>query len=168
MSDYGTPRLYVGTYHKYNCGSIKGAWIDLDDGDEDDFWAAAKELHKDEADPELMFQDFEGFPRALYGESSLDPRIWEWIDLDEHQKEAVALYWDHVNGDGSVEDALNAYAGSYDSERDWAEQFLEEIGGLSEIPEHLRYYFDYEAYAKDSDMYFVHDGGSVHAFDRNA
>jgi hypothetical protein len=26
-----TPRIYVGTYAKYNAGSIAGAWLDLDD-----------------------------------------------------------------------------------------------------------------------------------------
>jgi antirestriction protein len=67
-----TARLYVGTYAKYNNGSINGAWIDLEDhGDKVSFLAACAELHKDESDPELMFQDFEGFPRSLYSESSV-------------------------------------------------------------------------------------------------
>ncbi|HMP91047.1 MAG TPA: antirestriction protein ArdA, partial [Kiritimatiellia bacterium] len=58
-----TPRVYVGTYAKYNDGSIAGEWIDLEGHDADSFRDACLELHKDEADPELMFQDFEGFPR---------------------------------------------------------------------------------------------------------
>jgi antirestriction protein len=33
------------------------------------------------------------------------------------------------------------YAGTYDSLTDWAEEILEETGGLAEIPERLRYYF---------------------------
>lgn len=57
-------KLYVGTYAKYNSGSIAGAWLDLEDyADRDSFLVAARELHKDESDPELMYQDFEGFPR---------------------------------------------------------------------------------------------------------
>ena len=59
------PRVYVGTYAKYNNGSIKGAWIDLEGLDENSFHDACLELHKDESDPELMFQDFEGFPRRF-------------------------------------------------------------------------------------------------------
>src|SRR5690349_16831915 len=55
------PRVYVGTYAKYNNGSIAGAWLDLEDyADKDSFLAACAELHKDEDDPEFMFQDFEG------------------------------------------------------------------------------------------------------------
>ncbi|MFT2869362.1 antirestriction protein ArdA, partial [Escherichia coli] len=33
MTDITTPSVYVGTYHKYNCGSIAGAWLDLTDFD---------------------------------------------------------------------------------------------------------------------------------------
>jgi hypothetical protein len=39
--------------------------------------------------------------------------------------------------------------GCYDSEQEYAEALLEETGELNEIPEHLRYYFDYESYASD-------------------
>jgi len=50
-------RIYVGTYAKYNAGSIKGAWLDLEDySDRDAFLEACRELHKDEQDPEFMFQ----------------------------------------------------------------------------------------------------------------
>ena len=64
-------KLYVGTYHKYNCGSIYGKWIDLDDfSNKNEFLSACFEVHKDEDDPELMFQDVEcefGWERQLYG-----------------------------------------------------------------------------------------------------
>ncbi len=47
-------------WHKYNCGSIAGRWFDLTTfDDERDFFAACRALHRDEADPELMFQDYE-------------------------------------------------------------------------------------------------------------
>ncbi len=52
-------KIYVGTYHKYNNGSIAGAWIDLENLSEEEFYSKCKELHKDETDPEFMYQDFE-------------------------------------------------------------------------------------------------------------
>ena len=62
--------LYVGTYRKYNEGSLFGEWLDLTDyTDAEEFLEACRELHKDEADPELMFQDCEGLPDSLYCES---------------------------------------------------------------------------------------------------
>ena len=40
-------RVYVGTYGKYNNGSLFGAWLDLSDySDKEDFYEACRELHK--------------------------------------------------------------------------------------------------------------------------
>ena len=48
------PRIYVGTYAKYNDGSIAGKWLDLNDYEDiNAFYKACKKLHKDESDPEL-------------------------------------------------------------------------------------------------------------------
>lgn len=60
-------RIYVGTYGKYNSGSIAGAWLTLNNfKNESEFWAACRALHKDERDPEFMFQDYE-LPDMLGG-----------------------------------------------------------------------------------------------------
>ena len=157
-----TPRVYVGTYAKYNNGSLQGAWMDLEGHDAGSFHAACLELHKDEADPELMFQDFESFPREYYGESHLDSRLWDWLDLSDHERELLAVYVENVNQDGTLEEARDAYAGTYESEESWAEDFLEQSGELNQIPERLRYYFDFAAYARDAGMdsvcFVQHDG----------
>ncbi len=49
MEDSGmsvvAPAVYVGTWHKYNCGSIAGRWFDLTTfDDERDFFAACRAL----------------------------------------------------------------------------------------------------------------------------
>ena len=63
-------RVYVGTYNKYNSGSLFGKWLDLSDySDKDEFMEACRELHKDDQDPEFMFQDYENIPEALISES---------------------------------------------------------------------------------------------------
>lgn len=58
------PAVYVGTWAKYNNGSIEGCWFnDLTVFEtESDFLAAARKFHKDEKDPEFMYQDYENFP----------------------------------------------------------------------------------------------------------
>ena len=47
------PRVYVGTYGKYNNGSIAGQWFDLSNYDSsEEFYEDIRELHSDEEDPE--------------------------------------------------------------------------------------------------------------------
>ena len=78
------PRLYVGTYAKYNNGSIDGKWLDLNDySNAEEFYDACSELHSDEDDPEFMFQDFEGFPSDMYSESGDVSDIYKLIDFVE-------------------------------------------------------------------------------------
>jgi antirestriction protein len=144
-----TPKVYVGTYAKYNEGSFKGAWVELEGHDEDSFYEACKELHSDESDPEYMFQDFENFPREYYGEAGLDSAIWEWLGLDDEDREKLAAFIDCFGTGNSIEDMENAYYGRAASDRDFAEELMESTGALNQIPKNLRYYFDFEAYARD-------------------
>ena len=53
-----------------------------------------------------------------------------------------------------------AYCGEAESEADFAYGFVEDHGLLNEVPESLRVYFDYEAYARDlfSSGYVFHEG----------
>lgn len=164
-----TARIYVGTYAKYNNGSIAGAWLDLEDySDRDAFYEACKKLHANEPDPELMFQDFEGFPRSFYSESNVPAELWDWLELDESDRDMLAAYQHGVESDGTIEQAREAFAGTADSESDWAATWLEETGGLDGVPKHLENYIDFEAYARDArlggDVSFVRYEGTLYVF----
>ena len=55
----GNPSVYCGTYRKYNNGSLFGLWLDITKfNDYDEFIDVCRQLHADEEDPELMFQDY--------------------------------------------------------------------------------------------------------------
>jgi len=166
---HGQPALYVGTYEKYNNGSIKGAWLQLEDySDKEDFLEACRELHKDEHDPELMFQGYKGFPEALYSECGIDNKIFDWIKLDDYEKDIVQLYLDYIDGSADFDTAIEAYAGNTNTEIEWVEEFVENTGLLAEVPENLKYYFNYKSYLRDlkygGDVYFAHDDKGVTAF----
>ena len=126
-------RVYVGTYNKYNSGSLFGKWLDLSDySDKDEFMEACRELHKDDQDPEFMFQDYENIPEALISES--------WLS-------------DHHNSDISEEEAddlissfEDEYQGEYKDEEDYAYEIVEEC---YDLPEFAKTYFDYSAFARD-------------------
>lgn len=69
---FSEAKIYVGTYGKYNAGSIFGKQLDLSDySDKDEFNEAYQKLHKDEEDTEYLYQDWENIPDSLIGESWL-------------------------------------------------------------------------------------------------
>ena len=167
MSD--SPRLYVGTYAKYNSGSLRGAWLDLDDyADREDFLRACAELHKDEADPELMFQDFENFPREWYCESSAPPdELWTWIDLSDADKALLAAWVElGTSSEPTIEEAREASYGVYDSEEDFAQDYAEETGAINANAQWPYSYINWEAATRELMMDFdsVEHEGKTYIF----
>jgi antirestriction protein len=164
-------KIYVGTYGKYNAGSIKGGWLDLEDyNSKQEFIDACYKLHADENDPELMFQDWEDIPSSFISESSLDERTWDWLSLDEDERKTVSAYLDEVDQSSDVDSALEAFDGEHDSEEDWARDFWEQTGMTSQLPEFAQNYIDYQGFARDAsmggDITFVNQGRRVKAFRR--
>jgi antirestriction protein len=158
-------RIYVGTYKKYNEGSIKGTWLDLEDySDKDAFLTACAELHKDEEDPELMFQDYEDFPKAYYNESSVPDELFDFLELDKDDQELLSVYLEHVDGSADISTARDAFMGHADTMADWAASWLEDTGSLEGVPEHLANYIDFEAYARDADVIFVRHDNQLWVF----
>ena len=125
----GHPAVYVGTYAKYNDGSLFGMWVDLVKcGDFDTFMEVCHNLHADEEDPELMYQDYECFPGAWYSESGIDEerfdKIMEFADLDDDDREAFEAFSDAF-GNESIESFKERYMGKWDSEKDFAEHIVD-------------------------------------------
>jgi len=157
--------LYVGTYGKYNNGSIAGEWIDLEKcEDAEEFFAVCRALHEDEADPEFMFQDYQGFPSAWYsecmGEETIE-KILEYVKLSEDDREMVEDFAEYYGDDFTdVEKARDCCMGKYDSKEEFAESIYSEC---YDIPEFLQNYIDYKAIARDLFMcdYFMGENGYV-------
>ena len=122
------PKIYVSTYAKYNNGSLKGAWIDLED--EDSFFEECKKLHSDEADPELMFQDTEDIPGFFVDESSIDDRLWEWLELDDYEKKIWENAMKAAYPEITFHEAQNCFAGTAESTAEFTENLIEESGYL--------------------------------------
>lgn len=152
-------KLYCGTYHKYNCGSIFGAWLDLDNFDNaQDFFEACASLHQDESDPEFMFQDFEAvfdWEASLYSECSVPSQYWDIkkalsdSSIDEDAFSAFVEVFNEPLTVELVDKFCEAYQGKYDSAEDYAQEYCEETGITSSIPDSFIYYINYEAMARD-------------------
>jgi antirestriction protein len=154
-----TPKIYVGTYAKYNAGSIAGKWMDLSEyTDYDSFVAACIQLHKNEADPEFMIQDYEGFPKALYYESGLPSKerfelIKQISELSEDESEALTVFSDYEEREDAelIETFRDRYQGKWETRKDFAENLAEECGyyDILEKASIPVAYFDAEAFARD-------------------
>lgn len=164
----GSPSVYCGTYRKYNEGSIFGAWLDIAKFDDyDEFIDVCRQLHADEEDPELMFQDYEGFPESLYcescmGEGTFD-KILEYAKLDDDDKEAFEDYLDYGH-DYDIERFREAYCGKWDSKEDFAQHIVSECYDIERTMGSLASYFDYEAFARDLFMSDYEMGDNNHVF----
>ncbi|MBQ7853862.1 MAG: antirestriction protein ArdA [Muribaculaceae bacterium] len=155
-----SPAVYVGTYHKYNCGSLAGMWVDLSTFvDYAEFIDFCHALHCDEADPELMFQDYENFPRQLYSESCFDEETFDTIiEYANHDQEAVDAFL-CVYDISELDKFDEAYVGEFYDEADFARHIIDECYTFDGI---LADYFDYDSFAEDlfmTDYYF--DNGHV-------
>lgn len=151
--------IYVGTYAKYNNGSLHGAWLELSDySNYDELFQAMQELHQDEQDPEFMIQDYECseffIKQKLISECHISADIYEiaeQINGSDYDLEVIEAYAECMNYyHKDVEDLLDSlsdsYYGEYSSDEDFAQDILEQEGS---IPENLSSYIciDWEATA---------------------
>jgi antirestriction protein len=154
------PSIYVGTYGKYNSGSIEGAWLKLRDYKTiDEFYAACKKLHSNEHDPELMFQDFEDIPRQFIGESHIDSIIFELIHWDNQSIDLKAFFDFLVNHlsysvgqDFDIKELTDnfqtSYMGNYDTFKDYTYEYFENVG-MKCCENFKENYFDFDSLEKD-------------------
>ena len=157
MTDASGIGIYVGTYAKYNSGSIFGMWIDLESvSDAYEFFEVCRALHSDEADPEFMMQDYQGFPEELYHESmSVDDveKIIAFVALDDNDREMLEAFCECYGGDATdadnIDDVRERCMGQFDTFQDFADQCANEKLECMNAPEFCTRYFDYEAYARD-------------------
>lgn len=126
--------IYVGTYKKYNEGSLFGEWLNLADySSYDELLKVMKELHNDEDDPEFMLQDHENcsfFEKlGLIGESYISDEMFEivyQINDSGHDLDVFEAYVDCVGKmdfQGVYEGVVNYYMGEYSSD----EYFVQEV-----------------------------------------
>ncbi len=166
----GEPSVYVGTYSKYNDGSLCGLWIDLSSfSDYDEFINFCKAVHADEEDPELMAQDFEEFPREWYNEGFITrkdfEKILEYVELcDRYGVEAVN---DYMEFHDTLDDFEYAYCGRWEDEEAFAMQVVDECyPDLSKALKGWERYFDYEAFGRELFMWDYSMGAHGHVFRR--
>jgi len=102
---------------------------------------------------------------------TLDQTTRDAIEASHLPDEIILAFLDNHwrRDDGAVLDAEDAYMGSARTGVEWAEEWADSVGLLNDMPEDLRYYFDYAAWYRDGclsgDIYpLTTSDGMVHVF----
>lgn len=90
-----------------------------------------------------------------------------FLSVGAHQR--VVYIWCYNQGikepnASTLSDVEEAYQGEWNSMKDFAENLVHECDLLGDMPENMRFYFDYDAYARDlvlSGDYWFHEDGYV-------
>jgi hypothetical protein len=164
-------RIFLTDYASYNNGTQFefGHWVDLSD------FSSANELNEyienhfaeaDEKSPldspreEIMITDFEGFPKALYSESSMNfEALYEYLNLEDDDKIKVSFI---IEQGESLEYAMGKYEDIYLTE--WYENFKYDMFEMY-YPEAEKSinncdyaYIDYDRFVKECFTEFDYDG----------
>jgi len=147
-----TYSIYVACLAAYNNGKLHGVWVDIDEGTTlDDVIEEVQTMLRNS--PEEGAEEWEIHDTDWYGGHSpttIEEAV-EYVEklsesyLDDDAFASFVSLW----GVDDAGHADEAYAGKWDSDEAFAENYVDEMGYLNQIPEHLHYYFDYEKYAAD-------------------
>lgn len=169
-------RIYVASLSDYNAGRLHGAWIDCDSKTAEELQDEVSAMLAKSPEPiaeEYAIHDHEGFGDLIGEYSSLREiaAICNVLDMAEGNgiDPTALIEWCDDTGrslaDASVfDDFEDAYSGQWNSTEDFAEQLADDIGMLSDCPDNLRFYFDWEAFARDLFMTDYHMTDSGHVF----
>lgn len=143
--------VYVGTYKKYNSGSVLGCWLDLENyTDKEDFLTACKSCHFDESDPEFFFMDWVGIPDVWISNSYIMKDVWNsgFLDRKSTEQEAFTL-WSNKYNEESIDKFDEAYVGHFLEDKDIDEFFEDIFLEMAQVPQDLMFYIDIEQFRND-------------------
>lgn len=105
------PRIYVGTWAKYNAGSLSGEWLALKDYENySELCEVMRAIHEDESDPEPMIQDCEDFPEGFsvvsgsLSEEEYNDILKACKEEEEEEQESAGAEEEETPGTESTED----------------------------------------------------------------
>lgn len=106
---------------------------------------------------EWAIHDYEGFHGLRLSEYEAFPTIAALAEQIEEHGPAFAAWIDNGNAEGLEPDEWaegfqEAFAGEFETLEEWAESFLDDTGFFDGMPEHVRPYFNVEAWARDAKL----------------
>lgn len=157
-------KVYVADLSAYVSGRMVGEWVYVESSEQ-----LSDEIERIADGHEWAIHDSEGFGSWRHGENpDLETLCKVAAALEEHEGSMRAALEIECDAERAVEMVEERYAGEYRSLEDWAESFLDDTGALKEVPDSLRYYIDFEKWARDAelsgDIVTASVDGMVHVF----
>lgn len=163
-----TMRVWIGCLACYNAGRLVGQWVDADEAAE---FVPCTRTEYGTQHEEFWVMDHEGFGGLLSGECSPAEaqRIAEWVaDLPTYVNLDAVAAWapEHYGTDWvnefDMDDFDEAFAGEWDSFREFADEQAEEFFDLESGAGR---YFDYDEWARELAMdYSTHPAPGMGVF----
>ncbi len=175
MANGGTlddAKIYVADLAEYNNGRLVGKWLDLSDYSSGaEVMEAIQEMldeqtkkDKDgDVHEEYAIHDFEGFPRSFYseymGESDFDA-LYDIMKVADSSNLPLEVLMEAVSDLGYEDDPERVAEAYYTSVpasmgnewRDFAYEYIDSIGNITEAVSKPEYYFDFESFGSDVRM----------------
>jgi len=146
-------RIYVADLAAYNAGNLRGVWIDLEGMDLNEVQAEIDKMLKKSSGEEWAIHDYEGFDGFKVSEYHDLEELVTLANLDDNDRLKLTILLDDLGYKFS--DALDGLEdlivyGEFDSDEDFAMEWVDGIGGLEEaLGERIEYYFDYDSFGRD-------------------
>lgn len=165
-------KIYVADLAEYNNGRLVGKWLDLSDYSSGaEVMEAIQEMldeqtKKDkygDVHEEYAIHDYEGFPSSFYhesmGESDFDA-LYDMMKVADSSNLPLEVLMEAVSDLGYEDDPERVAEAYYTSVpasmgnewRDFAYEYIDSIGNITEAVSNPDYYFDFESFGSDVRM----------------
>ena len=170
-------KIYVADLMEYNNGKLVGKWLNLSDySSGSEVLEAIQEFldeqtKKDkygEVHEEYAIHDYEGFPRSFYseymGEGDFD-NLYEIMRIADSSNLPVDVLMEAMSDLGyedNAERVAEAYYSSIPASmgnefRDFAYEYIDSIGSITDAVSNPEFYFDYESFGSDVRMDYTEE-----------
>ena len=117
-----------------------------------DWLESITKLKKDgEIREEWIVCDSEEIPTNYVGEYQLDPEFFEYRDVLNRSCLDKEIFEAGLNHGLTLEHIEENYVGYFRDDEEIGKYLVHEVGAI-DVPEHLEFYFDYEAYGRDQSI----------------
>jgi antirestriction protein len=160
-----SPKIYVACLAAYNNGILHGRWIDCTFGI-DHVWSEIKTILEKSPENTLDYpceewaiHDHENFPEGLISEYMDIERVVDYAEMfqtpDGYAILKLQEYFRFDDFQEAKDYHENNFAGEWDSFTEYTENYIEDTGMLSGLPDFAQTYFDVERFANDLEHDFI-------------